>query len=249
VNLWRLEVLRLVRTRRWLLPVGVYAFFGVAGPLLARYLEDLVAAFGSGEVTVTGPEPRPVDGIAQFVANASQLGLLAVIVVAAGALAVDAHPEFAAFLRSKVSRPGALLAPRLAVAAGLAAVALWVGTALAWAVTASVLGGLPVAAMVLGTAAGSLYLAFAVAVVAFAATLVRSVVAAVFASLAALIALPILGLVRPVSTWLPSRLLGAVAELVDGTAPVDLVPSVAVTLVATSLLAALAARRLERREL
>lgn len=38
MNLWRLEWLRLTRTRRLVAIVGVYLFFGLTGPLTARYL-------------------------------------------------------------------------------------------------------------------------------------------------------------------------------------------------------------------
>jgi ABC-2 type transport system permease protein len=248
VNLWRLELARTIRTHRWALVVGVYAFFGVTGPLLARYLAAIVRRFGSGEVTMTVADPRPADGIVQFVGNASQLGLLAVTVVAAGALALDAHVEFAAFLRTKVEHAGRLLAPRLAVSAATAVLALWVGTAVAWAMTAALLGGLPVGAMLLGTLLGSLYLAFAVAVVAAVATVVRSVVATVFATLGVLLALPIVGVVPALSPWLPSELLAAVSGLVDGAPASDYARAAVVAVVAIAALVVVAARRVEARE-
>ena len=38
VTLWRLEWLRMTRSARGLTLVAVYEFFGLAGPLLAKYL-------------------------------------------------------------------------------------------------------------------------------------------------------------------------------------------------------------------
>jgi ABC-2 type transport system permease protein len=248
MTLWRLELLRTVRTHRWMLVFGVYAFFGVTGPLLARYLEDIISRFGGGEVTVTGGDPRPVDGIMQFIGNGGQLGLLAVIVLSASALALDAHPEFAAFLRTKVTRAGTLLLPRYVVATATSVAALWVGTGIAWAMTVPLLGGLPVGAMLLGTALGSLYLAFAVGVVAAMAGLVRSIAGTVFASLAVLLLLPIVALVPAISAWLPSELLAAVGGLVEGGPAADYIGSTVLTVLLTVILLLFAGWRAERRE-
>ncbi|MCD9622853.1 hypothetical protein [Rhabdothermincola salaria] len=248
MTLWRLEVLRTLRTHRWMLVVGVYAFFGVTGPLLARYLEEIISNFGGSEVAVTAGDPRPVDGIMQFVSNGGQIGLLAVIVLSASALALDAHREFAAFLRTKVARVGTLLVPRYVVATVTSVAALWVGTGLAWAMTVPLLGGLPVGAMVLGTLLGSLYLAFAVGVVAAMAGFVRSIAGTVFASLAVLLVLPIVSLVPAVSRWLPSELLAAIGDLLEGAPASDYIGSAVVTVLLTVLLVRVAAWRAEHRE-
>ena len=79
MSLWSLELLRLARTHRWMIVFGVYGFFAITGPLMARYFNEIIARFG-GDVTVIAPDPRPVDGLAFFLDNASQLGLLAVVV-------------------------------------------------------------------------------------------------------------------------------------------------------------------------
>lgn len=249
MTLLRLEILRLVRTRRWLLVVGVYAFFGVIGPLFARYLNEIIDRFGGGEIIVVGHDPEPIDGIVQFLGNVSQLGILAVIVVAAGSLAIDARPEIAAFLRTRVARARSLLMPRLVVTGGVAGIALIIGTALAWLLTAALIGPLPVAAMVLGTLLGLIYLVVVVTVVAAMATFTRSVVGTVFASLAVVIAMPIIGLVPPISRWLPSELLAAVAGLVDGEPLSAYLPAVIVSVAVVAGLVAIAVRRGERREL
>lgn len=249
MTLLRLEILRLVRTRRWLLVVGVYAFFGLVGPLFARYLNEIIDRFGGGEVIIVGHDPQPVDGIVQFLSNVSQLGILAVIVVAAGSLAIDARPEIAAFLRTRVARTRSLLFPRLIVVGGVAGLALILGTAVAWVLTAVLIGSLPVGAMLIGTLLGLLYVGVVVAIVAAVATFTRSVVGTVFASLAAVIAMPILALVPPLARWLPSELLAAVAGLVDGGGVSTYVPATITSLVIVAGLVALAVHRGERREL
>jgi ABC-2 type transport system permease protein len=248
VNLWRLELLRLLRTHRWLLLLGIYLFFAVVGPLTARYFAEIMARFG-GEISIVVPDPRPVDGLLQFIDNGGLFGMLAVVVVGASALALDARPEIAAFLRTRADRPAKLLVPRYVVTVAAGAVALLLGTVVTWVVTASLLGRLPVGPLAVGTLLGALYLAFVVAIVAAVAGFVRSQVAAVFVTFAVLLALPMLAMFGAIRPWMPSELLYAAVALVDGEPLQGFVRSAAVAVAASSGLLAVAARRFERREL
>jgi ABC-2 type transport system permease protein len=249
VNLWRLELLRLTRTHRWLLVFGIYLFFAVVGPLTARYFNAIIERFGGDEFSIVMPDPRPVDGLLQFLDNGGLFGLLALVVIGAGALALDARPEIAAFLRTRTDRPARLIVPRYLVtlAAGVGALAL--GTIVTWIMTASLLGRLPLGPVVLGTLLGSLYLAFAVAIVAAVAGFVRTQVAAVFVTFAVLLALPALGMIGVLRPWMPSELLYAGVALVEGATFGEFVRAAAVAAVASLALLGLAARRFELREL
>jgi ABC-2 type transport system permease protein len=249
MTLTRLELARMIRTHRWMALFGIYLFFGVIGPLTARYLNEIIEHFGTGDIVFQAPDPEPIDGVLQFVGNASQLGLLAVVLVAAAAISVDARPEVAAFLRTRVDRPGRLLIPRVVVASAAAGGALLAGTAVAWVLTGVLLGSLPAGAMVAGTALGALYLTFAVAVVAAVAGVLRSVPAIALASLGVLIVLPIFGLVPAVEVWLPSQLFASIAGLIDGAGLGEYLRSTLVTLVATPLLVWFAMVRYDAREL
>ncbi len=139
MTLWTLERLRLLRTNRLLILLGAYLFFGVTGPLTARYLDRILARFG-GDVQITLPTPTPPDGITQFIANASQLGLLAVVVVAAGALALDADREKAIFLRTRVRNVWQLLLPRVVTVSVAAIAALVLGTLVATVLSVVLIG-------------------------------------------------------------------------------------------------------------
>lgn len=248
MSLWRLEVLRLVRTHRWTILVAIYLVFGVLGPLGARYLDELVSGV-AGDITIIVPDPRPVDGIAQFLSNVTQLGLLAVVVVGASALAIDARVEVAAFLRTRVARPSQLLLPRYAVVTVTAILALLLGTAAAWGLTVPLIGQLEVPAMLLGTLLGALYLAFAVAVVAVAGAWLGGLLPTVLVSLLALLALPVLGVVPAVQPWLPSSLVLAVVGLLEGQGAGEFLRATVVTLLLIPALLLAAGRLLERREL
>jgi ABC-2 type transport system permease protein len=249
MTLWRLERARVWRTRSWLIVAGVYAFFGALGPITARYMEQILTRFGGGVEIVATPPASPANAIGQFLGNAGQLGLLAVVVVAAGALSVDARPELAAFLRTKVPSAARLLLPRYATSAGLAAASLVLGTVIAWVLTVALIGTPPVGALLVGTLYGMLFLGFAVAVVAALAGFTRSQATTVFAALAVLLAFPLVGIVDAVGSWLPSELLGAAAAMVEGEPASAFVRAVAVTVLATAGLLVLAVRRFAAREL
>lgn len=249
MSLWRLEWVRLVRTRRLLALVAVYVFFGLLGPLTARFLPDIIERFG-GEMTVIVPDPVPADGIAQFSANAQQIGLLVAVAVAAGALTLHAIPEMAIFLRTRVSAAGRLLLPRYAAAWAAAGGAFVLGTAAAWYETAVLLGPVPAGPMLAGTGFGLIYLAFAVAVVAAAAARSRSLLATAAISLVALLALPLLSLITPLAAWLPSYLVGSLDSLVAGrAAAIDFLPAAGVSLAAIAGLLASAVQMTTRREI
>ncbi len=248
MNLWRLEWLRLTRTRRWLALVGVYLFFGLLGPLSARYLAEIVERFGGG-VEVTFPDPVPADGMTQYVSNAAQIGVLVAVVVAAGALAFDAKPEMGVFLRTRVRSVYDILVPRYTVSVLAVLVSYALGALAAWYETAVLIGSLPAGAMLAGIGFGMLYLAFAVAVVAAAASRTAGVLGAVIVTILVLLGMPLLGLVDVIGRWLPSNLVGALDGIPRGGDSADYLPAAAVTLALIPSLLWLTVRWSRAREL
>jgi len=214
VTLWRLELLRLWRTHRWLILLAVFASFGILGPLAARYLPELMESLGEDAVGAL-PPMTAADGITQYMGNAAQIGLLAVAFVGASALAFDAKPEMAVFLRTRASVRD-ILVPRYVVTTLASVAAFAIGMVIAYVGTGILLEWLDVGAVVLGTAMFGLYLAFAVAVLAISASFIRRVPGVALLSLAALILIALLGLIPGVAPWLPSRLVGAADVLVRG---------------------------------
>jgi ABC-2 type transport system permease protein len=249
MTLWRLEWLRLVRTGRLIAIVAVYAFFGLTGPLTARYLGDILRAVGTEGVQVQLPEPTPADGIAQFVGNESQIGLLVVMLIAASALAFDARRGMAVFLRTRVAGVRSVVLPAYVVNAGAAIAGLIVGAICAWYETTVLLGAPPAGKMLAGIAYGAVFLAFAVALVAFVGALVRGVLATAGVALVLLLLTGIVGGLAGVSRWLPTGLLGALGDLTAGRSAQDYLAGLAITVALTVLALAGAVALGDRREL
>lgn len=232
MNLWRLEWIRMVRTKRWVAIFGVFVFFGIIGPLSARYIGELVERFGGG-VQIILPEPTPADGIEQYSANIQQLGILVLVMIAAGALTIESRYEMAVFLRTRVMSSARLLIPRYVVVTAAGILAYVVGGLLAWYETAVLIGAPDAGAMAAGMLCGSVYLLFTVSIVAFFGSTLNNVLPTVILSLVVLLVLPIIGLIPSLTDWLPSHLIGALDGLVRGAAFGDFLKSLFVTLAGT----------------
>lgn len=252
MTLWRLEWLRLARTRRGIALLGVYLFFGLLGPLTARYLAEIISAAGGDfeGAVIELPPPVPADGMAQYVSNAMQIGTLVSVVVAAGALAFDAIPEMGIFLRTRVPDVRRILAPRVVVTTMAVLGAFVVGSLAAWYETWALIGAPDTGGVLVGILCGMVFLMFVVALVAAVASRAPSVLSTVLVSIVVLLVLPILGIVDAVGRWLPSHLGGALGVLAAPTGdPADYLPAIVLTLLLTGGLLWLAARLARTREL
>jgi ABC-2 type transport system permease protein len=247
MSAWRLEWLRLTRTPRAIALAGVYLFFGLLGPVTAKYLQDIINRVQSG-VQVIIAEPTPKDGIANYISQAGQTGLVIVVVIAASAFTFDARRGLSTFFRTRASSMWQLIAPRFAASAAAAVAAYTLGTLAAWYETALLLGQPPAGAMLAGLLCGSVFLIFAVSVAVTAASLARSTLAAVGVTLAVLLGLPLLGLAEPLHTWLPSTLLSAPAALLAQGSLGDYLPALVSAVAGGAVLLAVATSRLARRE-
>jgi len=248
MSLWRLEWLRLTRSSKGIALVGVFVFFGIIGPLSAAYIGEILEQFGGG-IEITFPEPTAADGITQYVGNVQQIGLLVLVMVAAGALTMESRYEMAVFLRTRVRGARRLLTPRFVVVTGAGVVAYAIGLLVAWYETAVLIDSPDAGAMVAIFALGATYLVFAVAVVAFAGTHLKKVLPSVMLSLGILLIVPIFGLFPPVAEWLPSHLLSSSNDLLRGGDMAEYWRSLGVTVGMIFVLLAASVRGFSRREL
>jgi ABC-2 type transport system permease protein len=248
MTLWRLEWLRLTRTRRVVALAGVFLFFGAVAAPMSKYAADIVERFGGGAQIVL-PPPTAVDGLTNYVSNVEQLGLLVYVVLLAGTLAFDAQREMAIFLRLRVRSVRQLIVPRFAVTAAAGIVAFLAGLLVTCFGTVTLLGSLDAAAVIEGAVLFSVYLVFVAALVAAVASLVRSVVSTAIVSVVILLLLELVGVFDAVTRWLPSHLPGALTDLERGADASSYLRSLVITALAVPVLLALAARWSATREL
>ena len=245
MNLWRLEMLRLFRTHRIWILLAVFVGFGALGPLTARFLPEIVDAVGGG-VEIAVPPPSPELAMSGYLGNALQVGILAVAFVAAAALAFDAKPEMAVYLRTRASIRQ-ILTPRYGVNMAAAVLSFFVGTAIAYVGSTLLIGAPRLGGTLVATLLLSVYLVFAVALTGLAASFVRSVPGAALITVAVLIVIGIIGLIPQVEPWLPSNLVGSFDVLISG-GEFDYWRSLLVTVVLSFVFAPVSFTLMGRRE-
>jgi ABC-2 type transport system permease protein len=249
MNLWRLEWLRLTRTPRAVALAAVFVFFGLLEPVLTRYQSQIFRHVGNG-VRISFPPATAAQGVSSYTGELSGVGLIVVVVIAAGAFGFDARQGLATFLRTRVASIWQLVAPRFAVWAAAAAIAYLLGTLAAWYETDLLIGAPAAGGMLGGVLCGAVYLAFAVAVTALAACVVRNTLATVGIALAVLLLLPVAGTVHAADVWLPTTLASAPADLLTRAHPLSYyLPTLAVTVTAGAAALAVAVLRLRAREI
>ena len=248
LGLWRLEWLRLVRTRRWLLLVLAYPVIGAVGPGFARHRDrilDILRIDGVPPSNGLGGD----SGMAVYSYGAGQMGVLVGLAMMAGALAVDHRPGLAAFHRTRIRRARDLVLPRFAVITAAVSVAYVLGTLVAWAQVHWMFGPLPAETMLYGMLFGVVGLVLEMAVVAGVAAFLRRPVAIFGAALVTLNLLPLATLWRPMKRWLPTELIYAQVDLLRGQTPADYGLNLLVAVVAAIALMWLAVSRIGRREM
>jgi ABC-2 type transport system permease protein len=249
MNLWRLEWLRLTRTPRALGLGAVYLLLGLIEPVFTKYENKLLGHTGNG-IRVYLPPPTPADGLNGYISQVSLIGLIVVVVLAAGALGFDSRQGLATFLRTRAANMWALVMPRFAVTAAAAVAAYVLGTLGAWYETDLLIGPLPVAGMLAGILCGAAYLVFAVSITALAASLARSTLAISAITLAVLLALPIAGAFHSIHDWFPSTLVNAPVDLASGAHQLPhYLPALGVTAAGSVVALMIAVFRLRTREI
>ena len=86
----RKELIELARTYRLLVAAVLLIFFGLASPLLAKYMRELMGMIPDvGDLTAIIPIPTTIDAVIQYVKNTSQFGILLALLLGMGSVAQE----------------------------------------------------------------------------------------------------------------------------------------------------------------
>lgn len=214
---------------------------------MTYYLPDLIKSSNSG-LKITVARQTAVDAMGGFAGNVGQLGTLVVAIVAAANVSVDSNPAVARFYRSRVRRPVRLVVPRYVTVTATSIGALALGTLAAAYETRLLFGPFSIGAVAVGFTLQSVWLCFVTSAVTFFASLTRGVVGVVGASIAFFLGIALIGSVSSSVSWLPTRLAGSGAALLDHPAG-DLWHAVVVCGIVTAAALAFAVVRFGQREL
>lgn len=251
--LLRLRRQEVARTWRIAVLPAVTVVLAVAGPLLARFANDLLAAALTDQTggSITLPPPTATDAYAQWAKNLTQIVILVALVMAAGAINTEIRNGFAALLIVKPAGRTAYVVTQAATLIGFTAVTAFLGAGVTWLITLAVFGTADAGA-VLGTTAVWLVLAaLLVCAALLASATIDSAAGAAGVAIGSLFALALLGTVPALAEYTPAGLPGVVAAVAAGTPPAGAAlwsPVLGGLLLAAMLLAVTAAA-FHRREL
>jgi ABC-2 type transport system permease protein len=131
---FRKEMQEQWRTHRFLIVMAVFAAFGLASPLLAKFTPEMLKAIPGvpPQLLAAIPAPTITDAVTQYVKNMSQFGILLGLLMAMGVVVQEKERGTAAFFLSRpVSRETFILAKFAALAIvfilslALAAIGCW----------------------------------------------------------------------------------------------------------------------------
>ncbi|MGC4108117.1 MAG: hypothetical protein QM753_17475 [Thermomicrobiales bacterium] len=230
-TLWRIELLRIWRTRRLIGLLFTYCFFGFADPILARYMVQIIgSAANTDQMQVTVADPVPADGMVGYLGSAMQIGLMVGLAMLVSACAIDASYSLAIFSRTRRKDIWTLLVPRLTIALATMTAAFTLGMAAAWYETTVLIGAPSPAGMMRLWIAGACYqLAFGA--LAFLLTgIVRSVGTTTAIAIVAVLLSSILTTWPAIARWSPVGLTDY-PGIYRGTT--GMLPSIAASLIVT----------------
>lgn len=249
----RLRVQETVRTWRvWVLP-AVLVFFAATGPVITRFTKDiLAAALGVDQAgAIPLPDPTASEAYAQWTSDLTQIVVLVVVVLAAGAINSEVRSGVAALILVKPASRAAYVLSHALVLIAFVALAALLGAVVSWLVTTVVFGPAP-----LGPLLGATAIWVVLAVVLISAALLASVAFDAFAGAAGIgigvfFLLALLGIVPQLAEYTPAGLIPLTNAIAAGTQDPDqtLWWPVASGVLCASVLLAVAALMFRRREL
>lgn len=204
MSIWTAEMLRLWRTKRLIALIGVFTLFGFLGPILARYLQNIISSStNTSQMQIIVAAPMPADGIIGYASNALQIGLMIGIAVTVSACAIDANYALSIFYRTRHPRMATLLIPRLVASLAATIVAFTLGMLAAWYETAVLIGSVDLGGLGRIWISGALNMTTYIAIAFLLTCFLRSVGMATTIAIVLILASSILTTWPSIVRWSP----------------------------------------------
>jgi len=243
------ELTEQVRTNRIVITAGVFLFFGLATPLMIKYLPELIEMAGETGMEIEIPPPTPAQAMGEYVGTMMQFGVLAAILIAMGAIARERESGTAALVLSKpVGYPAFVLAKFKALGV-TTLIAVLLGGLACWGYTHLLFDGAPGLGFLYANAILLLYLLLAVAITLMYSSFFKSQLAAGALGLVTVIGLSVVSSLPWVGKYLPGALVGWGNQLLAGAPGGEAWGALAVTMVLIVLSLFLAWTALKRKEI
>ncbi len=212
------ELKEQLRTHRLLIVSVVFLVFGLATPLLIKYLPQLIELAGE-DIPIQIPPPTAVMAIGEYADTLVQLGVLVAVLVTMGTIARERERGIAAMVLSKPVGSGAYVAAKLTALSATFLFALVLGSGACYAYTVLLIGQADVASFVGLNLLLYLFFVVCLAVTLLFSSFLRSPLAAGGVALAVLILQALLTAVPLIGDYLPGSLTGWGIGLLAGSHP------------------------------
>lgn len=114
IDFLKKELLEFIRTPKLIILGSLFVFFSIIGPLTAKYLNELIAAFAT-DIDVLFPDPTYVQSWEQFYSNMTSIVLIVLIIMVAGIVSGEkAKGSIDLVLTKRLTRRGFILAKCIA---------------------------------------------------------------------------------------------------------------------------------------
>lgn len=252
--LLRKDLIQAWRTFRLPALLLIVIFFAILEPLTARYMPEILAFLAEEleDLAAILPQMGPVDAIIGFLGDVTQIGAIALIVIAMGSVALERERGITAWVLSRPVGRGAYIWSKYLTLLITLALALVAGGTLVITYTGTLLGSVPLGGTLWVLIYTGIYLKLILAVTVAASTVFRSQLAAGGIGIAFLflIWLPSLLGDLDAARYFPHALAGQSHGILTGQyAWNDFLPAALITLVLSTGIIALSVWRFRRAEL
>lgn len=223
VPLVRLRAREIVRTWRLFVLPTVMIALAVTGPLIARFTNELLASTLTAQqaAAIALPEPTAADAYAQWTKNLTQVVVVVVVVMTAGAINAEVRSGVAAFLLVKpAGRTAYVLTHALAIACftGLTA---FLGAGVTWLTTGLIFGPADAGPLIGATAVWLVLAAVLIGAALLASATIDSAAGAAGVGVGAFFVLALLGVVPQLAEYTPAGLILVAGAVAAGTQAPD----------------------------
>jgi len=234
------------RTYKLLIVGGLFLFFGITTPLILKYLPEILELSGEN-INIEILPPTAIQSLTEFAGTIVQVGVLAAVLIAMGAIAREKERGTAAMVLSKPVEKGAFVTAKLVAISALFVVALALGSITCYIYTVMLIESGNAAGFLMLNLLLAIFLIFCLAVTLLSSAIFRSSLLAGGVALAVLLGQAVLTQLPWLGDYVPGALVSWNVELLSGQ-PAAIWPSILVTSVliaACIYLAALALKRCE----
>ncbi len=209
------ELKEQLRSYRLLIVCAVFMLFGLATPLLVKYLPELIKVAGE-EVRIEMPPPTAVQALQEYADSMIQIGVLVAVLVTMGAIAREREQGTAAMTLTKPVGRGAFVVAKLVAVSATFAIAIAAGAAACYLYTIVLFGEANAVGFLTSNLLMGLFFVVCLSITMLCSSFFKNQLAAGGAALLITIVLALISALPWIGPFMPGKLASWGAALVAG---------------------------------